>query len=144
MSFHEYGNEVWGILGGALIFVGPVGSFVLDLPFGLQAALSLGQRSRGQSNPFSKAASKAIKKAGLDGKRPFADLPEDAVRNAFKYAAKKMYAAGALTAPYSVHDIRHYFAIREYRKDKDIYRLKVLLNHASIQVTENYLRGLSI
>jgi hypothetical protein len=35
----------------------------------------------------------------------------------------------------------HYFAIKEYGKGKDIYCLKTLLNHAYIQVTENYFRG---
>jgi len=83
----------------------------------------------------------AIKEAGLDSRKPWANLSEDAIRNAFKYASGRLYKAGKIKAAYSVHDIRHYFAIHEYLKDKDIYRLKMLLGHASIQVTETYLKG---
>jgi site-specific recombinase XerD len=93
------------------------------------------------SGTISETSIKAIKKAGLDAKKPFAGLSEDGVRNAFRYASGKLYKAGKIKAAYSVHDLRHYFAINEYRKDKDIYRLKILLGHASIQVTETYLQG---
>ena len=94
------------------------------------------------SGSFSIEATKAIRQAGLDGKKPFADLVNDSVRNAFKYATKKLHDEGAIDDGYSVHDLRHFYAIQEYRKEKDIYRLKVLLNHASILVTENYLKGI--
>jgi integrase len=94
------------------------------------------------SGPISPKVLEAIKAAELDTRKPWADLAEEAVRNAFKYVTAKLYNAGKIKAQYSVHDIRHYFAIREYLKNKDIYRLKTLLGHASIQVTENYLRGI--
>ncbi|MEI6876424.1 MAG: tyrosine-type recombinase/integrase, partial [Spirochaetota bacterium] len=93
------------------------------------------------SGDISEVAIKAIKKAGLDSKKPFAGMGEEVVRNAFKYSTGKLFRAGKIEAAYSVHDLRHYFAIRVYMKDKDIYRLKTLLGHASIGVTENYLRG---
>lgn len=94
------------------------------------------------SGTISETAFKAIKKARLDVKKPFSGLSDEAVRNAFKYASSRLFKTGKIEAPYSVHDLRHYFAIREYRVDKDIYRVKMLLGHASIQVTENYLRGI--
>lgn len=40
---------------------------------------------------------------------------------------------------FSCHSFRHFFAVREYQVDKDIYRVKVLLHHSSIQTTERYL-----
>lgn len=86
----------------------------------------------------------AVRVAGLDTRKPWAELGEDTIRNAFRYAARKLYKSGKTKAPYSVHDIRHYFAVREYAKDHDIYRLKNLLGHASIQVTESYLRSLDV
>lgn len=94
------------------------------------------------SGPFPISTLKAIKQEGLDGRQPFADLPYDSIRCAFQYRAKKLFKEGRINASYSVHDLRHFYAIQEYMKDKDIYRLKVLLNHASIQVTENYLKGI--
>jgi site-specific recombinase XerD len=100
-------------------------------------------KGKGISGEISPKVVSAIKEAGLDARTPWANLSEDAVRNAFKYASRKLYRAGTIEAPYSVHDLRHYFAITEYRKDKDIYRLKTLLGHASIQVTEIYLRGIA-
>ena len=47
-------------------------------------------------------------------------------------------------AAYSAHDFRHYFAVSEYLKDKDIYKLSKLLDHSNISVTEGYLKGLKI
>lgn len=32
--------------------------------------------------------------------------------------------------------------VTEYRKDRDIYRVSKMLGHASIPVTERYLKGL--
>jgi integrase len=100
-------------------------------------------RSKGKdvSGPFSATALAALREAGLDTRSPFSDLAKNCVKNAFKYACDRLRKEGAIEAAYSVHDVRHFFAIQEYLKDHDIYRLKKLLNHASIQVTENYLRG---
>ena len=111
----------------------------LSIRAGRFTAVSKGKEISGT---ISETAFMAIKKVGLDIRKPFGELSEDAVRNAFKYASKRLLKAGKINARYSVHDIRHYFAITEYRKDKDIYRLKTLLGHASIQVTETYLKGI--
>jgi len=77
-----------------------------------------------------------------DRKRPFAGITEEALARRIEYHIGKLHQAGKIKAAYSCHDFRHFFAITEYRKDKDIYRVKKLLDHASIQVTESYLRGL--
>jgi len=85
-----------------------------------------------------------LKDSPLDAKAPWQGVNSDSIRNAFRYLTKKLYNEKKIIAPFSVHDLRHYFAINEYKKDRDIYRLKVLLVHASIQVTETYLQGLKV
>jgi len=87
---------------------------------------------------------KAIKKAGLDNKKPFVGILANTLEHRIAYAIKKLHKAGKVSAIYSCHDFRHFFAVTEYSKDKDIYRLKRLLDHASIQVTENYLKSINV
>lgn len=45
---------------------------------------------------------------------------------------------------FEVHSLRHHFAIKEYMKEKDIYRVSRLLHHTSVQVTQKYLRGMEV
>lgn len=45
---------------------------------------------------------------------------------------------------FSCHSFRHFFAVTDYKEHKDIYRLKVLLDHESISTTERYLQSLGI
>ena len=87
-------------------------------------------------------AIEAIVGAGLDRRAPFAGRTETKIADAIRYATKKLSKEGKISAAFSAHDFRHLFAIREYRRDRDIYRVSRLLSHASIQVTETYLRGL--
>ncbi|MEI6388852.1 MAG: site-specific integrase, partial [Spirochaetota bacterium] len=84
----------------------------------------------------------AIRAAGLDLRGPFAETTEARIADAIRYASRKLAQKGTIGAPYSAHDFRHLFAVREYQKDRDLYRVSRLLGHASIQVTELYLRGL--
>jgi len=84
----------------------------------------------------------AIKAAGLDPRHPWAETNQENIRDAFRYLARTLYRKGIMKAPYSVHDLRHYYAIKQYREKHDIYLLKTLLGHSSIQVTETYLRGI--
>lgn len=78
--------------------------------------------------------------------KPFTKWTSDKVRNYFKYYTNKLYGKNNLIhvidAPYSCHDLRHFYALQEYTKNKDIYKLKELLNHSSIATTEIYLRSL--
>jgi len=83
-----------------------------------------------------------IRTAELDARRPFAVTTGQRLADAVRYASGKLATAGTIAAPYSAHDLRHLYAVSEYRKDRDIYRVSKLLGHASIQVTEVYLRGL--
>jgi site-specific recombinase XerC len=83
-----------------------------------------------------------IKAAGLTMKSPFAGILPNTLEHRIARAIEKLHRAGKVRAAYSAHDLRHFYAVTEYRKDKDIHRVSKLLNHASISVTENYLKGL--
>jgi len=54
----------------------------------------------------------------------------------------KLHNAGKTQSLYSPHDFRHFFAVREYERTKDIYRVQRLLNHSSLAITERYLKGI--
>ena len=84
----------------------------------------------------------AIKAASLPLRAPFAGILTNTLEKRIARAIEKLYKAGKLSACFSCHDLRHFYAITEYRKDKDIHRVSGLLGHASIQITENYLKGL--
>jgi len=103
-------------------------------------------RSKGKSisGELPKEALAALDAAGVDTKKPFAADNARALAARFAYTTKKLAAAGKIEAAFSVHDLRHFFAVEQYRKNKDIYALKELLGHASIQVTEIYLKGMNL
>ena len=86
----------------------------------------------------------AIKAAGLDVKKPFAWITANAIERRINYHIGKLYKTGKIGAAYSCHDFRHFYAVQEYKKDRDIVRVSRLLNHAGIQITQNYLRGLGV
>ena len=93
----------------------------------------------------------AIKAAGLDIKKPFAWETKhktansaNAIEGRVNYYIDKLYREGKIAARYSCHDFRHYFAVQEYKANKDIFRLSKLLNHAGIQITQAYLKSLGI
>jgi integrase len=77
----------------------------------------------------------AIHSAMLDS-RHFGGTTETKIADAIRKPTAKLAEAGAISAAYSAHDLRHLYAVIEYRKDRDIYRKSKLLGHASIQVTE--------
>lgn len=85
-----------------------------------------------------------LKALGVNYSEPFTKWTAGAIEQNTRYYITKLFKAGKISAIYSVHDFRHFYAVQEYTRDKDIYRVSKLLNHASIQVTENYLRGLKV
>ena len=84
----------------------------------------------------------AIKTAALPLRGPFAGVLPNTLEKQIARAIEKLYKNGKIQTAYSCHDLRHFFALTEYRRDKDIHRVSRLLGHASIQVTEHYLKGL--
>jgi site-specific recombinase XerD len=83
-----------------------------------------------------------LRAGSLDMHHPFAGTSETKLADAIRKRTAKLAATGAIADAYSAHDFRHLYAVTEYRWDRDIYRVSKLLGHASIQVTETYLRGL--
>jgi site-specific recombinase XerD len=110
----------------------------LKLRAGRFTTISKGKRLSGE---LPVEALVAIKKTGL-GAQPFANTSAAKLADSFRYTVEKL--AGKLAARYSVHDLRHLYAVRQYQASPDIYKLKNLLGHASIQVTERYLKGLEV
>lgn len=86
---------------------------------------------------------KIVEEAGLPHKEPFKKWKAYRIENLLKYYTEKLYASGMIKAAYSAHDFRHFFAVNEYKKTKDIYRVSKLLGHSTIQATQNYLRSLN-
>jgi site-specific recombinase XerD len=85
-----------------------------------------------------------IKQSELNNKTPFENMSTNAIKLRIYRQTLRLHREGKINAAYSAHDFRHYFAVSEYQKDKDIYKLSKLLDHAGISVTENYLRSLKI
>jgi len=85
-----------------------------------------------------------IKYSYLNNKTPFENISTPALKMRIIRQTTKLYKQGKIQAAYSAHDFRHYFAISEYVKDKDIYKLSKLLDHSNIAITELYLRSLKI
>jgi integrase len=102
-------------------------------------AASKGKNISGELPP---RALKAIEAAGLSLKTPFHGFTVNAVEKAVRYCTHKLHESGAINAVYSCHDFRHFYAVTEYQKDKDIHSVKELLHHSSIGITDNYLRSL--
>ena len=142
-----------------------VETIVRDLPGDLAAAAAVmayrglragalptlsisGQRFTGRSKGKDIAGSlplealEVIKAAALPLRGPFAGVLPNTLEKQIARAIAKLHKAGEVKASYSCHDLRHYFAIMEYRKDNDLYRVMKLLGHASIAITARYLKGL--
>jgi site-specific recombinase XerD len=85
-----------------------------------------------------------IKAAALPLRSPFAGILPNTLEKRIARAIEKLFKAGKVKAAYSCHDLRHFYAVSEYRKDKDIHRLCGLLGHASIAVTETYLKSINV
>jgi site-specific recombinase XerD len=93
----------------------------------------------------------AIAAAGLNEKNPFAwDTRQGTKNNAaategrINYYISKLHQEGKIAARYSAHDFRHFYAVQEYEKNRDIFRLSKLLNHAGVQITQTYLKSLGV
>ena len=121
----------WGLRAGALPG--------LSITGGKFTSQSKGKPIAGEMAP---EALEAIKAAALPLRSPFAGVLPNTLEQRIKRAIEKLYKTGKVQAPYSSHDFRHYYAVSEYRNDKDIYRVSRLLDHASIQVTANYLKSM--
>lgn len=89
-------------------------------------------------------ALEAIREAGLDPRAPFQGLTAAQLADRFRAITGRLAAQGTIAAAFSAHDLRHFFAVQTYQADRDLHRLKGLLGHASVQVTETYLKTLGV
>lgn len=89
-------------------------------------------------------AIKELKKNNLSFDAPFKNKSSEVIRNVFYRSSKRLYEQGKIKASYSIHDIRHYFAVTLYKKTKDIELIRQALNHSSIAITGIYLRSLEV
>jgi len=83
-----------------------------------------------------------LKTAHLAGPRPFTSYSGTQLADGIRKKTKILQKAGLIGDAYSAHDFRHLYAVTEYRKDRDLYRISKLLGHSTLHVTETYLRGL--
>ena len=101
-------------------------------------------KGKEQSGKAPEEAREAITRAGLSLRSPFGATTAELIAKAFEYLAEKLHAAGRIRARYSVHDLRHAFAVRLYDATHDVYQVEKALGHASVAVTETYLRSLGV
>jgi integrase len=99
-------------------------------------------KGKDQIGEVTEEARKAIKKAKLSLRRPFEGLTATRILDRFRYLVRRLHAEGRITALYSVHDLRHAFAVRLYEATHDVYQVEKALGHANVSVTEGYLRSL--
>jgi integrase len=85
-----------------------------------------------------------VEAAGLPLREPYRRRTANSIELAVAYHIGKLYKAGKIAAAYSCHDFRHFAAIREYGKHRDIKRVRDFLHHSSIAITERYLRGIGV
>lgn len=78
-------------------------------------------------------------------KKPFSNLDASKLRMQIAYWMKKLQQQGLISTVFSAHDFRHYYSKAFYIKSgNDIYKLKKMLNHSGISITETYLKTLNL
>jgi site-specific recombinase XerD len=85
-----------------------------------------------------------MKTSIFNSPNPFTSLSTNALKLRVYRATSKLQKQGKIKAAYSAHDFRHFYAVSEYQKNKDIYKLSRLLDHSSVATTEVYLRSLKM
>ena len=116
-------------------------------------------KGKAQSGTLPQAALEAIDRAGLSRKAPFAELGTEKLQKRIERELDRLAARGlvaghsaerminhkpkdVVVADYSCHSFRHFYAVQEYGKDRDIERVRRLLNHADLNTTQAYLQSL--
>jgi integrase len=99
-------------------------------------------KGKEQGGTIPETVRKAIERAGLPLRAPFAELTATRILDRVRYLVRKLLAEGKLRARYSLHDLRHAFAVRLYQDTHDVYQVEQALGHASVGVTEQYLRSI--
>ncbi|WP_157143171.1 tyrosine-type recombinase/integrase [Brachyspira pilosicoli] len=87
---------------------------------------------------------KELKRNNITFNAPFKNKSSEVIRNIFYRSSKRLYEQGKIKAAYSIHDIRHYFAVTLYKQTRDIELIRKALNHSNIAITGLYLRSLEV
>ena len=115
-----------------------------------------GKEQRGE---LPTAAMDAIEQAGLSRKKPFAGMKESALAKRIERELDRLAARGLIAghtaerminkklktvtvSDYSCHSFRHFYAVEQYGETKDIERVRRLLNHSTLTITQTYLQSL--
>jgi site-specific recombinase XerD len=101
-------------------------------------------KGKEQSGSVPDEVREAITAAGLPLRSPFGGTTAVLIAKAFAYHVRKLFEAGKMNARFSVHDLRHAFAVKTYGETRDVYAVKRALGHQSVSVTETYLRSLDV
>jgi site-specific recombinase XerD len=72
------------------------------------------------------------------------NIKKNTIVGTFNRKMKELYNDGKIRKQFSPHDLRHYFACREYMSNNSLERLRRLLHHSNIAVTGTYLKGLGM
>lgn len=87
---------------------------------------------------------RAIERAGLSLRSPFAGLSGHSIADRVRHLTVKLEAEGKLQHVYSVHDLRHHYAVTMYQNTRDLYAVRRALGHTNTTTTERYLRSLDV
>ena len=126
-------------MSGRGLRVGALPTLVID-----KARFTGRSKAKDISGTLSPSMLESVERAGLDRRRPFAGYTAERLSDRVLRLSGRLFTQGLVRHPFSAHDLRHYFAVTTYKTDTDLYRLKVLLNHASVATTERYLRSLEV
>ena len=101
-------------------------------------------KGKEQAGLMPEKARRVIERAGLSLRSPFAGQSAQQIADRFRYLAKRLQGEGKIREKYSVHDLRHAFAVRRYQETRDVYAVEKALGHANVAITERYLRSLGL
>jgi integrase len=69
-------------------------------------------------------------------------LKVNSIQKSFERFCKRLVLEGKLRTVYSLHDLRHYAAVRHYSGNRDIIATQRYLGHSSVAITQMYLASL--
>jgi integrase/recombinase XerC len=107
---------------------------------GRYRADSKGKEIKGKLN---EDAAALLLNLGFDKSKPFKDLKVNSIQKGFERFCKRLYAGGKIETVYSLHDLRHYAAVRHYENNRDIISTQRYLGHRSVSITQGYLASLN-
>ncbi len=117
---------------------GALPSFTIDKS-GIYKSESKGSLIKGR---ISEETLTILVTSGFDKTRPFKDLKVNTLQKGFERFCKRLYTEGKIKTVYSLHDLRHYAAVKHYTENKDIVSTQRYLGHGSVAITQMYLASL--